>query len=648
MVLEINNGYQVRQNYNITPQKLKNKAAVQTFTSRRNFDKTNNGEFDANVAANNFCKGLLSPITAIIKHPIATIGVVGATALACSVAPVLAPATAIVFGAMGIYEFGKSSYNIVKHSASGEYDKAEKDFEGLGQGTINTVLTALGMRQSARVTKEAQLLSETKATKLSVEQISKIKDEVKSLTLFKSFKESLKLYTTKEGRQAFMYQFKKPVIKERLQDLKNIIVKKKEQTKESFDIKEEFAKTPEGIKRAKMTTEEISQEVSKLAKESFDQYGIPEELRPKIEIVKKDANTGGGYYAQKHTIEINETAYREGAFDLPNTIKHEATHAKEALIRETLTFTKKEQLTKEYLLNKIQTGDNNTVAYASTIVGNATIKPPKMSTGMKTDFAKLAQENIYKIGSNGLDKKQLTKLVEPLIDKYPEFISQYQSKEEALDMLTKYAQSHQLRYKIGTTTAINLPADKVAKLGYIDESTAINSFKGILECLDGNMSYQTVSGNMGLGGDFTQYEFGAEEVLAQLSGNKFEISHLEQELATLRKRPNFDAKQEAYLLSQIESAQKTIKYKSMGQKYYKLFMDYKHNPSPELAKEINTLAVELNKLQPHARLHIENINGKETIMVTLKGERFVLKEVKPGVTEFIPYNTTSTADMMAS
>ena len=193
-----------------------------------------------------------------------------------------------------------------------------------------------------------------------------------------------------------------------------------------------------------------------------------------------------------------------------------------------------------------------------------------------------------------------------------------------------------------------MPADKVAKLGYIDESTAINSFKGILECLDGNMSYKTVSGNMGLGGDFTQYEFGAEEVLAQLSGNKFEISHLEQELATLRKRPNFDAKQEAYLLSQIESAQKTIKYKSMGQKYYKLFMDYKHNPSPELAKEINTLAVELNKLQPHARLHIENINGKETIMVTLKGERFVLKEVKPGVTEFIPYNTTSTADIMAS
>lgn len=648
MTLEINNGYQVRQNYNITPQKLKNRISTQSFTARRKVDKTNNGQFDADVATNNFCKGLLSPITAIVKHPIATIGIVGATALACSVAPVLAPATAIVFGAIGVYEFGKSAYNIIKHSANGDYDKAEKDFEGLGQGMINTVLTALGIKQSARVAKEAQLLSKTKATKLSGEQISTIKDEVKSLTLFKSFKDSLKLFTTKEGRQAFIYQFKKPVLKERLQDLKNIIVRKKEQTKESFDIKEEFAKTPEGIKRAKMTTEEIHQEISKLAKESFDQYGIPEELRPQIEIVKNDATTGGGYKATTHTIEVNENSYREGVFDLPNVIKHEATHAKESLIRETLTYTKKEQLTREYLLNKIKTGDNNTVVYETTIFGNAAIKPPKMPTEMKADFAELANQNIYKIGSNGLEKEQLAKIVEPLIDKHPNFISQYKSREEALEMLTKYAQSHQLRYKVGTSTAINLPADKVAKLGYIEESTAIESFKGHLECLDGNMASNTVSGNLGFGKDFSQYEFGAEEVLAQLSGNKFEISHLEQELAALRKQPNFDAKQEAYLLSQIENAEKTIQYKSIGQKYYKKCMAYKNNPSPELANEINNLAKELSKLQPHAYLHLENINGKETVMVTLKGEKFVLKQFKPGVTEFIPYNTTSTADIMAS
>ena len=46
-------------------------------------------------------------------------------------------------------------------------------------------------------------------------------------------------------------------------------------------------------------------------------------------------------------------------------------------------------------------------------------------------------------------------------------------------------------------------------------------------------------------------------------------------------------------------------------------MDYKHNPSPELAKEINTLAVELNKLQPHARLHRENINLSLNLHITI-------------------------------
>lgn len=71
MSLEINTGYTINPKY-ITPQKLKNNRAVpQTFTSHRTKDKTNNGQFDIDVALNNFGKGLFSPITAIIKHPIA-------------------------------------------------------------------------------------------------------------------------------------------------------------------------------------------------------------------------------------------------------------------------------------------------------------------------------------------------------------------------------------------------------------------------------------------------------------------------------------------------------------------------------------------------------------------------------------------------
>lgn len=548
----------------------------------------------------------------------------------CAIAPVLAPVTAIAFGAIGVYEFGKSGFNIIKHSANGEFDKAEKDFEGLGAGTINTVLTVLGVKQSARATKEAQLLSKNKTTKLTNEEISAIKTEVKSLNLFSAFKESLKLFTTKEGRQSFLYQFSKPVLKERLFDLKNIVLRKKEQTKEVVNKREVFAKTPEGIRRAQMTTAEIEQEISKLSKESFEQYGISESLQPKIEIVKKNITDGGGYNPYKHTIEINENAYRAGAFDLPNVIRHEATHAKEALIREVLTFTKKEQLTKEYLLNKIQTGDNNTVAYKVSLFGmfgNSTMKPPKMSAGMKADFSEFAKIHLYKIGSKHLSEKEITTLVEPLLNKHPEFISQYGSKENALNELSKYALSHQLRFNIGTSASINLPSDKLAQLGHIEQSRAIESFNGHLECLDGNMANNTMGKAVfGVAGDFSQYEFGAEEVLAQLSGNIFQISHLQKELETLRKQANYDKTHEAYLLGKIESAEKTILYKTKGQKFYKLFMDYEKNPTTELKNQITQLERELNQLRPYTQVTMVYVNEKPTIMINLKGEKFILKQ----------------------
>lgn len=39
-------------------------------------NKSNNGKFDVSEAGKNLVKGITSPITAMIKHPIATIGVI--------------------------------------------------------------------------------------------------------------------------------------------------------------------------------------------------------------------------------------------------------------------------------------------------------------------------------------------------------------------------------------------------------------------------------------------------------------------------------------------------------------------------------------------------------------------------------------------
>ena len=97
---------------------------------------------------------------------------------------------------------------------------------------------------------------------------------------------------------------------------------------------------------------------------------------------------------------------------MPNVIKHEATHAREALIRETLTFTKKEQLTKEYMLNKIKSGDNNTVIRDCTIMGFDSMKPPKMSTEMRADFAKMAEDHLFDIGKKNIKNEEF-------LSKYP-------------------------------------------------------------------------------------------------------------------------------------------------------------------------------------------------------------------------------------
>ncbi len=650
MDLGINGSYLTSQNYK-TQNKLKNQAVSQTnFTSRKKEvkeDKSNNGKFDADEAINNFAKGLLSPVTVLIKHPIAAIGMVGATAVACSLVPVLGPILAVGFGAMGIYEIGKSGYSIVKDYRNGDYDQAEKDFKGLGQGTINTYLTAVGLKSSAKVVKEAKLMESLKNNKLTHAQ--QVQASGKVTTNKEAMKEILSLFTTKEGRRALIFQFKKENIAQRAKELKGIILRQKEQVKEKIVTEKEFAKTPEGIRRANMTSEEISQEVNNLAKEAFDEYNIPEELRPQIEITKKGIEHGGSYRTKYHKIEINENAYREGSFDLPNVIKHEATHAREALIREALTYTKKEQLTKEYLLNKIATGDNNTVIRDSSIFGFETMKPPKMSPEMRADFAELAKTHIFKIGTNGIEKDKMYKLVEPLVDKYPEFINQYDCRDGAIKMLAEYANGHQIRYQMGTQQAINLSNDQLAKLGDISQEEAIASFKEHLACNDGNASNQTFGANIGLGGDFDQYQFCGEEVLAQQKGNAFEIKHLEKQLETLRKTPNFDKEQEAYLLNEINKAKDLIIYKTLGKDYYKLYMEAQRNPeNKELAQKVEQMAQELNKYKDKFHIKTKIIDGQRKVVIQIEKEEFVMKQIKPGVTIFVPLNTTSTADILAS
>ena len=167
------------------------------FTSRddlfekpnKKVDKSSNGKFDISECVKNFAKGLLSPITAVIKHPLMTIGTLAVTVALCSVVPVMAPILAVGFGALSVYQVGKGVVEAAKNYKNGEYDKAEKSFNKVGEGTIGVVLTALGIKQSARVAKEAKVMSELGVTSLDKAQKLQIANDIKNGTKLSALKE---------------------------------------------------------------------------------------------------------------------------------------------------------------------------------------------------------------------------------------------------------------------------------------------------------------------------------------------------------------------------------------------------------------------------------------------------------------------------
>ena len=591
-------------------------------------DKSNNGKFDLSEAGKNFLKGVISPVTTLIKHPLMTAGVLGATVVACSLVPVLAPVTAIGFGIMSVYQLGKGCYNAGKLYSKGEYDKAERAFDEIGQGTAGVALTALGIKQSAKVAKEAKLMSELNVNTLTKAQKQAIAVEVKEGSFANAFKETISLFTTKTGLKAAMSQFKPSNIAQRGKDALNFLFKREDVTK----IKEKrmaFKDTAEGKRRAQLSPEEIEQEVKSLYKESFDEYNIPEELRPKLEITKENAKQGGGYRSTEHKISINENSYREGIFDLPDVIKHESTHAKEAIFRERLPLAEKEKLAKEFFLNKIQNGEKEKIIVDGNILGVETSKPPVLNQQMKTDFSKLAQEKLYN-SKKIYNSNELTEMVKPLVESNPEFVRMQGGEEQAIKTMSQYAKSHNLRYYIAMKNSAGFNTSGIDKnllkpLSEEEKAFAVKSFMDGIDCVESNAAGS--GGLLGIGGNFDQYQFCAEEVLAQQKGNGFEISKLNQKLEALRSKPNYDLGEEARILDRIKKSELTIEYKTKGVKFYELYTKSLHNPEDkELAKQVIKLKEELNIIQ-----------RKMNKISYIKGDDMLGMSVHVEGKEYIPY-----------
>ena len=617
-------------------------------------DKSNNGKFDFSEAGKNFIKGVISPVSTMIKHPVMTLGIIGATIAACSLVPVMAPITAIGFGAMSIFQLGKGCYNAAKSYKNGEYDKAEKAFDEIGQGTVGVALTAVGVKQGAKVAKEAKLMNELNVNTLSQAQKESVALEVKQGSFTKAIKEITSLFTTKSGLKATFNQFKPSNIAQRGKDAFEFMFKR-ENVEKVKEQRKKFTQTAEGQRRAQMSSEEIEKEVNALYKEAFDEYGISEELRPKLKVTKANMKQGGGYNASQHTIEINENSYREGCFDLPDVIKHEATHANEAILRQRLPIEDKQKLAQEFFLNKIKNGEKEKIIVDADCLGFKTEKAPILNDKMRTDFSKLAQEKLYK--QNTLyNNNDLTGMVKPLVESNPDFVKMYGSEEEALQAMTKYAKSHNIRYYVAMKQSAGfntkgIDTSLLKPLSAEEKAAAMKSFADGVDCIESNAAGN--GGFLGIGGNFNQYQFCAEEVLAQQKGNSFEIAKLNKQLDALRSTKGYSKAEEARLLAQIRKSELTIEYKTKGAKFYEMYIESMHNPENKaLAKQVARMKHEINQLQ----YKIQKISGLVADdMLGFSGHvegidyiQYTARVPKPtGATIHFPYNTVVVPSIVA-
>lgn len=619
-------------------------------------DKSKNGKFDVSEAVKNLGKGILSPFTAMIKHPVATVGLIAGTVALTTLIPVLTPVLAVGFGAVGLYQVGKGSYDAVNNYRKGNYDEAEKSFDKIGQGIVGTVMSAVGIKQGAKVANEAKLMNKLNVKSLTPQQRTEIATNVDKSGYFSALKDNLSLLFTKNGLKSIGKQFTPSSIKARFTDFVEGFKGNRRYGVEGEEVKvkkkltpEEFKKTPEGIRRASLSGEEIQTEVNNLYNEAFDKLGVPKEQRPKLNISKASEKQGGSYSKSKHELEFNPESYKAGTFEVEDVMMHEATHCKEALLRAGIPQERANQIVKEQLISRVMNGESEQVVVKGTIIGADMMTPPKMSAKMKNEFIEFAKNDLYTgemnsdlaVYSNVLENKvcprhtspvnpaelvEKQQKVQPLVDKIskliadnPDFVSQYGSEEKAVLELTRYSVSHNVRYSNFTDVKINKGSSwapdyiKVPELSGEKLAQAEQSLIDNITTIEGNGRISGFNGIFTSNKDFNQYQFSPEEVLAQKNGNNFVIEKFADKIQKMKEAGTINPEEEARLTTAIEKAKLVIEYKTKGLEYYKYYTEMINNPNnKELTETVKNLERELNVLDKQ----IKNINHREIEVVT--------------------------------
>ena len=612
-------------NGNQNTSKAKLDASKDEFSLNPRKDLSNDGKFSAKEALKNFGKGIISPITTVIKHPIATVSILAGAGLACFAVPVLTPILTVGFGALSLCHLGKSTINTIKDYSNGNYDNAEKGFKGIGEGMVGTLTTLLGLKSSAKIAVEAKVIAKSGPQALDAVAKNKIASQISQGGLKGALKQHFDLLFTKNGLKAVLNQFKPSTIKSRFSALRAAGKGVQNNPSSREALLKKFQESPEGIRRAKLTPEQLKAEIQNKYNQVFDELGIPKEQRPVLKVENADIKHCGAYSARKHELMVNPEAYKAGVMELDDVLMHEATHCKEALLRAGLPKAKVDQIIRDNLIARISGGENEKIIMSGDILGPVMMKPPKLTSGMQKDFISFAKNHLYKsddVFTNDFRKyisakeqlvhkaspenlqavkvasQKVTSLIDDLhalVDKHPEFVNAYKTKEEAIIALEQYALSHQVRYKLFTNNTI--PGITPKSLTLEQMKFAEKSLNNYVDTLEGNAANQGIFSMFGGKKQFNQYQFSPEEVLSQKNGQNFVIKNFKAKLAELKKNGTLTPETEAYLTGAIKKAEATIAYKTKGLEYYEVYRKMINNPADKaLAAKVNALEQELNVL----------------------------------------------------
>ncbi|EKE02156.1 MAG: hypothetical protein ACD_20C00419G0019 [uncultured bacterium] len=163
MNMQQSSSLELMQALNIYPVSIYSFGNPNTHYNLYNFDNNsvvhkpnpaNDGKFSLQEFGRNVTKGALNPFkkfaNALIKHPVKTLSIAGIMMGAAALCPPIAVAGVTAGAVGGAFMLGKGMVKTTKNLVKGEYDKAEKSGQDIGEGITTLTLTAIGAKTLQR------------------------------------------------------------------------------------------------------------------------------------------------------------------------------------------------------------------------------------------------------------------------------------------------------------------------------------------------------------------------------------------------------------------------------------------------------------------------------------------------------------------